>query len=88
METFSKICFGTLSIRSLASFNPKEVKLRTTLITVIRLAAGTSFITTLNSVFSSATLSSIFGFVAVCILESLPDVTFEIVASTPKVCSN
>jgi hypothetical protein len=41
-EVASNIAFGTDSIKSFASFSPKEVKLRTTLITVIRFAVGTS----------------------------------------------
>lgn len=57
-ETFSNTGLGTVSIKSLASFKPKEVKVLTTLITLILLAVGTSFKTTVNSVFSSTTASS------------------------------
>jgi hypothetical protein len=52
----------------LASFKPKEVKARTTLMTVILLDVGTSSIITSNSVFSSITASA-------CLLE---DVLFSI----------
>jgi hypothetical protein len=52
LETASFIIFGKDSINSLASFNPKEDKARTALITVILFEVGTSFIITSNSVFS------------------------------------
>src|SRR5690606_13016384 len=52
-ETPSLIGFGALSTRSLASFSPRLVTSRTTLITLI-LLPPTSVSTTLNSVFSSA----------------------------------
>src|SRR5580704_459079 len=45
---------GTPSTRSLASFSPRPVSSRTTLMTLTFLSAGYSFRTTVNSVFSSA----------------------------------
>lgn len=60
--------FGTDSIKSLASFNPKEVILRTALITVILFAVGTSCITTSNSVFSSTTAVSALATVVLPVL--------------------
>jgi hypothetical protein len=52
LETASLIVLGKDSIKSFASFNPSEVKLRITFITVILFAVGTSSIITSNSVFS------------------------------------
>lgn len=58
LVSLSLTTFGTDSIKSLASFNPREVILRTALITVIRLAVGTSCMITSNSVCSSTTGAS------------------------------
>lgn len=84
LETFSKTAFGTDSIKSFASFNPKDVKLRTTLITVILFAVGTSFMITSNSVCSSTCDSSVFA-----TPDTIPTAPTEGVtlASTPKVSS-
>lgn len=71
-------------MRSFASFRPREVKLRTTLITVILLDAGTSLIITSNSVFSSTTVSS--GF-PLKLLEAKFAGATDMLASTPKVSS-
>ena len=57
LDTPKNIAFGTLSIRSLASFNPKEVILRIIFITFMRFGVGTSFKITSNSVFSSIVFS-------------------------------
>lgn len=82
--TDSRIGLGTDSIRSFASFKPKEVKLLTTLITVILLDAGTSLIITSNSVFSSTAVSS-------ALPTKLAEEKFvgatDMLASTPKVSS-
>ena len=59
-DTLSLTALGTDSIKSLASFNPNDVKVRTTFMTVILLEVGTSCITTSNSVCSSITGSSTF----------------------------
>ena len=59
-ETAWNIGLGRFSIKSLASFKPKDVKLRTIFITFILLEVGTSFNITLNSVFSSTKFGSIF----------------------------
>jgi hypothetical protein len=84
LETASHITFGTDSIRSFASFKPKDVKLRTVLITLILFVLGTSCIITSNSVFSSISGTSTFTDV-----EELTAVLLigETLASTPKVVS-
>lgn len=80
----SLTAFGTDSIKSLASFKPSDVKLRTTLMTVILFVVGTSCIITSNSVCSSTVCSSIF--VPAIFVTSCADVLIEL-ASTPKVSS-
>lgn len=84
METDSITTLGTDSIRSFASLSPKEVKLRTTLITVIRFAVGTSCIITSNSVFSSTSDSSTLTIELELIT---PEEIGVLLASTPKVSS-
>lgn len=80
----SKTVLGNDSIKSLASFKPKEVRLLTVLITVIRFAAGTSLSITSNSVFSSITCSSAFALVGNKLATPTLAVTL---ASTPNVSS-
>jgi hypothetical protein len=82
-STASMIFFGNDSIKSFASFNPKEVIVRITLITVIRFATGTSSINTSNSVFSSIFGSSVLKLFS----DFLSNTTFVLFAFTPNVCS-
>ena len=84
LETPSIIGFGTKSITSFASCNPKEVSLRTTLRTAILLAFGTSCIITSNSVFSSTKGSS--DFVRFEVLK-LFGKTVDTLVSIPKLSS-
>jgi len=84
LEMPSLIALGTDSIKSLASFSPKDVIVRRALITVIRLAVGTSCIITSNSVFSSTIGSSILLLVGKLITELL---LMAVLAFTSKVCS-